>query len=140
MDKIINQQIKRNNECLWTAHSTLKEVTKEMYEDGTRKHPAHHCPQQWKLETTAHFLLPFLAFSCCRFPLLALLTMTCPQVMHNVYHTVVIKFENTWAFNKKEKFPPFSLISVCSFLFCWRVKCLAFKQKVQFAKIPTVIL
>jgi len=45
-----------------------------------------------------------------------------------------------WGFNKKEKFPPFSLMSFCSFFFCWRGKCLTFKQKVQFAKILIVIL
>lgn len=51
-----------------------------------------------------------------------------------------MRFGNTWGFNKKENFPPFSLISACSFFFCWRGKCLTFKQNVQFAKISKVIL
>lgn len=55
-------------------------------------------------------------------------------------HMAHRKSANTWGFNIKEMFPPFSWMSVCSFFFCWRGKCLIFKQKVQFAKTPMVIL
>lgn len=69
------------------------------------------------------------------------LLLTLPTVTSApFYDTVLRKFANTWGFNKKETFPPFSLMSVCSFIFCCRGKCLTFKQKVQLAKTPTVIL